>query len=886
MEIRTDEENNGPPKWAIGFLGWFCPSALYETIEGDLLEQFEIDIKAVGRKKARNRFIWNAIRFFHPGIITRNKFSIPLNQSDMIRTYLKTGLRSLLKRKVYSFINIAGLSIGIAVCLVIWKYVEFESSYDRFHTNAAHIYRVTSSLYTDGQKTPYLGYDVGPALAADMPEIKSFVRTHGASETMVTHALPNGQVTRFEETRLLIVDSTFLNIFSHDVVKGEKQNALTKPYSIVVTESMARKYFGENADPIGQVLSLKGGWNKGDYTVTAVIKDVPANSTIPFDFLLSIYDLLHGEFYSNRNARWDNFFTYVELYPPSNLRQLEKKTSAFIKKYRGNDKNINADPSLKFQPLVDMHYSPDLNREGSYRTTIYFYILISVFIILIAWINYINLATARATERSKEVGIKKAIGVSGKQLVAQFLTESFLVNLLSIILALGLAIWLLPILGGIVQKELSFDFRQHALWYLMAGLLLIGSFVSGIYPAFVLSSFKTTDVVKGGILKVRSGLSFRKALVVFQFTASLLLITGTFVIYSQIRFMQTGEMGMNMSHMLIVRGPRMMEGKDIESRLITFKNQLKNLSFINHVSSSHTIPGGSVAMNILMRKGGVKDSDGKMGDATWVDPDFVETYGIQIISGKTWNSSTLADSVMRTVMINETAVSMLGFGTPNQAINETIIIGQETARIGGVLKDFHWNSLKEKQAPMVFYCSPILGRLFSVQLNGNNLTEDVQNIKKQFEAAFPGDPFEYYFQDEFFNRQYAEEQQFEKIFILFSGLAVFIACLGLWGLTSFTTLQRRKEISIRKVLGASVTNVISMLSWQYLKLVLVAGAVAFPVTFMVAPTWLKNFAFHIDLSPALVFLPFFVLSIVAFTTIATQVFRAARANPVDHLKYE
>ncbi|MBS1979414.1 MAG: ABC transporter permease [Bacteroidetes bacterium] len=794
------------------------------------------------------------------------------------------------KRKIYSFINISGLAIGIAACLVIWKYVEFELSYDKFHTHADNIYRATFTEYGKNWKEDWsaeFGYGLGPALINEIPEIKNFVRIHPMYGDAALISLENQHAAQgnFLEKNIYFVDSTFLSVFTYDVVKGDASNGLARPSSAVITETIANRYFG-NADPIGKTLHVRTkDWVNGDFTVTAVIQNVPRNSHLQFDILLSMHDLLQIGYYREAGSDWtaNNFITYVEMSKNTDAKSLDAKTKRFM------DKHVGTEPlgvKLSYQPLREINYSPDLDNTNGHLSTLYFFILISIFILFIAWINYVNLSTARATERAKEVGVKKAIGVLKSQLVTQFMLESLLINFVSIVLAVGLAIVLLPVLNNIIANEILFDFSSPLLWAILLGLFAIGSLISGIYPAMVLSSFKTTDAFKGNPGKVGRGLGLRKTLVVFQFTASLLLIAGTFIIYRQMDFMVKHDKGLNMNQMLIVTGPQYIEGETGHQRILSFKNELLKLSSVGNVTSSGAIPGGGYSFTTGMEIAGKgpKNSFRESIHVVWVDTDFIKTYGLQIASGSAWDSNRA--SAMESVFINEAALNRLGFGTAEQALHEKIIIGGEARfSIQGVLRNFHWNSLKSEYVPMLFRPQEANYKLFSIQLH-SNIHESVEQVQRIYKGYFPGNPFEYYFLDDFFNSQYKDEEQFERIFSMFSILAIVIACLGLWGLASFTTAQRLKEISIRKVLGATVTNIIYLLSGQFVRLLLISSIIALPILLYAGNTWIDHFAFRIDITADLFIIPLMVLVVIALGTVSIQILRGAHTNPAKVLRSE
>ncbi|MBY0432708.1 MAG: FtsX-like permease family protein, partial [Cyclobacteriaceae bacterium] len=579
----------------------------------------------------------------------------------------------------------------------------------------------------------------------------------------------------------------------------------------------------------------------------------------------------------NTNQRWDNFKTYVEIYNESNPASFQSKIPAFVKKYRGNDKAINAKSELQFQPLLDIHYSPDLQNQGTHRTKIYFFVIVAIFILIIAWINYINLATARAMERAREVGVKKALGVLRTQLISQFIFESLMINFISILLAVALAWLALPLLNSIVGRSFTFGLAQPSFWVLLGALLLAGSLAAGFYPAFVLSSFKTTEVIKGKIVRSGSGLSLRSGLVVFQFASSLVLIVGTFVVFRQLRFMEGQEKYLTTNQILVVKGPEMTAMEK------SFKNELLQLTTVDKVAISYNVPASGPSMSSGIRKLGNPVEENRIGDSYWVGPDFMELYQIPLVAGKFWDARI--ESEMDQVIVNEEAVRVFRLGTNTDALKEKLIMLGDTFSILGVVKNHHWNSLKQVHKPMVFRIAKSDAGNISIRLSGKNQVA-LDQIKQTYLNFFPGETFSYYFMDDSYNKQYESEQQFGKLFSLFSILAVVIGCLGLWGLASFTTLNRLKEISIRKVLGASVNSILLLLTRQFLKLLFISCVVAFPLIWFGVTGWLGQFPYRIHFSVDLLLIPVVVLVAIALLTISVQTLRAATANPVDSLKNE
>lgn len=813
----------------------------------------------------------------------------------MFKNYLVLAFRNLFKRKLYSFINIFGLATGVAVCLVILKYVDFQLSYDSFHENGDRIYRTISDTYRNGELTGtgvLSGYAQGPAMQADIPEVKTYIRTHPMyGGAVISNSDVQGEPLRFREERITFADSTFLDVFTFQGVAGNISTALDRPDAIVITRSMAKKYFGKDGDPLGKTLQISGGWVSGDFQVTAVIEDVPGNSHLTFDFLVPIHKLLEGQQYKQDDGwGWQNFVTYVELYPNTSVKTVEEKAVAFIKKHRGED-HARAGVKIvqKFQPIKDIHLSPGLELESSETmsvNTIYFFIVISVFILAIAWVNYINLSTARAMERAREVGIKKAVGAFRSQLITQFIFESVVVNFIAVVVALAVAVALLPVLGGIVEKNFVFDFADPRLWMVLFGLFLFGSLVSGAYPAFVLSSFRTSVVLKGSAEKIGQKFSLRKALVVFQFVSSLVLIAGTFAIYRQIMFMRSQDKGFTMEQMLVVNGPTVFEREGLTERIISFKNELKKIPAVENVASSATIPGGGFNWGTTMRKEGDPVEMDKSGNVTWVDTDFLDTYSMELVAGKKWNPDVASD--MKSMIVNEAALTAFGLGTPEEALEKRMLLGRDTVAILGVLKNYNWNSLKLAHSPILLAASTVSRRNFSIHLSGtsSSLQESIKKIEELYKTTFPDNPFDYFFLDDFFNRQYKDDQQFARIFGMFAVLAIIIACLGLWGLASFTTTQKLKEISIRKVLGASTTSIMSLLSAQFLKLVFIASIISTPLIWFGIDSWLDSFAFRIGVGWDLFIVPALALALIALCTVSLQIFKGANSNPAKVLRSE
>jgi putative ABC transport system permease protein len=479
------------------------------------------------------------------------------------------------------------------------------------------------------------------------------------------------------------------------------------------------------------------------------------------------------------------------------------------------------------------------------------------------------------------VGVKKTIGALRSQLVGQFFLESALVNFMGVVLAVGIALLLLPSLASIIGKDLSFDFSDRRIWMVLGGLFAFGSVASGAYPSFVLSSFRITDAIKktrGG----ERGFTLRKGLVVFQFVASLILIAGTFAVYRQITYMRNQDKGLQMDQMLIVTGPNTIPWKQAKQKFQIFKDEVAKIPGVDGVATSAAIPGGGYNWGADIRRSGTAATDDRGGSVIWVDPDFIPTYKIPFVSGHNFNPNIKSD--MESVIINEASLSVFGLGTAEDALKEHLLLGGDTVAILGVLKNYNWSSLKSDHTPMLMHADTTAITAMSIHLTGHSLNPAIEAVGKTFKEVLPGEPYQYYFLDDFFNEQYKNDQQFGKIFGMFAALAIVISCLGLWGLASFTTSQKMKEIGVRKVLGATSESIVALLSGQFFRLVMIAAVIATPVTWYLIDRWLKGFAFRIGLQWDLFVVPVILLAIVALTTVSLQVLKGARTNPAKVLR--
>jgi putative ABC transport system permease protein len=814
----------------------------------------------------------------------------------MFKNYFTTALRNLIRRKGYSFINIAGLTFGLACCLIIFQYVAFEYSFDDFNANASNLYRVKQTTIRGGREpdTGALGgYAMGPALAQSVPEIIHFARLHpDYGDPVISNSAQPDKA--FEEERVYYVDSSFLQMFSYPLVLGDAAKALVEPNTLLISESTARKYFGAE-NPIGKMLNVNG-WISGAFQVNGVFRDVPANSHLQFDFLLLMNDLIQKSDYKDpqNGWNWQNFITYVQLREDANLANVEQKFTEVLLINRGEDfQRTNTKASLGAQPLRDVHLNDAIFApkavQGSYRT-VYFFVIIALITLVIALVNYVNLATARSLDRSREVGVRKVIGAQRRQLVLQFLFESALTNVAALVLAIALAEILKPFVNNLAGTQLTdWAWTNPKLWAASLAMFSAGTLLAGLYPAFVLSSFKPVAVLKGKAGSTSIRMRLRQGLVVLQFAASVGLLAGTVIVYAQLDHMLHMDLGINLEQILIVPGPRVLsegaEGTQAIKRLI---HELRQIPAIQQIAKSNTVPGqGFDWYSSGLRRETADPSTGVRGVLAWIDTSFAQLYGLQLIAGNGFEgtSADLPEGEPLPVIANETAVQAVGFDSPNDALNQLVSMGGQTCRIIGVFRDFNWSSAHSPREAALFTQSHAAKQL-SLKVSTANLPETIAAIERIYKTLFPGNPFSYNFVDEKFNEQYRNDRRFAALFSVFAGLAILIACLGLFGLASFSAQQRTKEIGIRKVLGASVSGIVALLSREFVKLVLVANIIAWPVAYFVMNKWLQDFAYRINIGWWIFALAGGLALLIALLTVSSQALKAALANPVEALRYE
>ena len=878
-----------PPKLLIWLLDALCP-ANRPDLKGDFLELYENRAVELGQSIANKKFFMDVLSVIPLKFIIKEKLASTTSLS-LLRNDLFGAYRSLVRHRVFSLINLTGLTLGIASSLLLFQYVNFEFSYDRFHTNAPNIYRIRLDSYKSGafQYSSAQSYhSESPALKEAFPQVLNYVRLHRA-DGMLNYYDKNGQTLSYFEQNGLYVDSSFFSIFSFPLIKGNRNSVLKNGNSMLMSESASKKYFG-NGDPIGKVLSLKTEWESGEYVVEGIFKDVTENSHVKFDFLFSIEKLLVNQQFMNGGWYWMIFHNYLLVRPGKDVKELESGISSVINTHLASElRSANSVQKFVLQPLSDIHLHSNLTYEidtnGNYQL-VYFIVVIALLIMGIACLNYLNLSTAKSMERAKEVGIRKIMGSKRWQLIKQFLFESFLLMTIAIVLAVLLLFVLKPSFKELIGNDITADlFEQKNFWIAIGSVLSICMFLSALYPAIVLSSFQPISALKGKFIGSGRGERIRKMMVVFQFTASILLIIGTLTIGKQITFLQDLDLGMNVNQKLIIRAPRILKGESYLNEMSAFKNLLAQHPVITSIASSSEVPGRPIFWGHEFKLTQNPEEDKREFSVLSVDEDFIPTYGITLLAGRNFSNERPAD-FGGPVIINETAMAMLGIKDAENAIGQEIENDFSIKKIVGVIKDFHQESLKKSDLPIILYFIPWHNDYLTVSMNSQNVRADVEMITETYKKVFPGNAIEYFFLDDFYNRQYKSDMRFWNIFKIFSVLAIFIACTGIFGLSSLLISKRTKEVGIRKVLGSSEIGIVVLLSKDFLKLVFIAFLLSVPMAMFIMDKWLEGFAHRITIPMWIYLLSGGLALVIAMFTISFQAIRVALANPTKAIQCE
>ncbi|WP_339816001.1 FtsX-like permease family protein [uncultured Imperialibacter sp.] len=800
----------------------------------------------------------------------------------MFRNYLVTALRSLLRQKAFSFINIIGLAIGLAACLLIIQYARFELSYEKFLPGYQNVYRLRLDRYNNGELGSQWAAGasaIGKALKEEFPEVVSYARlSHWGFTVKIGDKV-------FKEENSFFASDDFLKVFPYKVVAGSGENALKEPFTSIITQSTASKYFGEE-EAVGKIITVNSGQG---FKVTAVIEDQPRNTHLKFGVLVSFATYISWQPEVDDAWWWDGFLNYVKLEEGTSASAFEAKIPTLVEARIGErNREVNHEMIFSLQPLADIHLYSHLMHEteqGGDGDTVYALLGIGFFIILIAWINYVNLATARSINRAREVGVRKVMGSYKRQLVGQFMLESALTNLVAVAIALVIVLAATPYFSELTGQQVSYAFLADAyFWFVLLAFFAGGSILSGLYPSFVLARFQPASVLKGKMSTSPRGILLRKGLVILQMTASVFLMAGTLIVTKQLGFMKSQDLGVDIDQTLVIKGPNVTDSTYTE-RLTAFKNTLLAQTTVKSMTASSSVPGRQPNWNA----GGIRlvtqaDSEAKQYRIVGMDYDFIDAYGLEIVAGRKFSKEFGTETT--NVIFNETALRWIGFDDPEDLLGNKIEFWGDQYTVIGIAKDYYQQSLKESHEPLIFRLIPDAGQFYSIKLNTANLQSNIEMVKEEYLSSFPGNVFEYFFLDDYFNQQYASEQTFGKVVALFSGLSIFVACLGLIGLTSFSASMRTKEIGIRKVLGASERTILGLLTREFLLLIVISSVLAIPLSWLVYQGWLDNFANRIDLSPWLLLVPGLAVAAVALLASASQTIRAAKLDPAKSLRHE
>lgn len=890
-----NQEKKRPLLIALRLLKWFCKPEYHTDIEGDIIESFEENIATIGLKRAQWLLFKDLFQLVRPGIIRSFSPFGQLNSSGLWRSNVKAGFRSLVKRKEYSLVNTLGLALGIASTLLVLLYIEDEFSYDKSIPHANQIYKLVEERKTsEGMSTKrYVPYSFARTIPKDFPEVASataFSGPYDGQQVWVNNS--QGDRLNFLENNVLIADNQFLSVFAFDLLSGDLLTALKEPNSVVLTESTAKRLFGET-NPLGQFISAA----EKHSVVTGVCKDPPENSHLKFSYLVSSSSVA----WFNRNDFTLKYtHLYLQLHPQADAPQLETRFPEMVKTHMsGEIERINRmsweayqkagnEFNYRLKPLTSIHLDPaDLGgmKAGGSMVTVRILMVIAILIFSIACVNFINLATARSAERAREVGVRKVMGSYRSQLITQFLIESVTLSFMSLVVALGLVLLALPHFNELTGKNLMLNLDIiSVLWLITAGTFV--GVLAGIYPALALSSFKPIAVLKGNFSTQIKGKWLRNGLVVFQFWIAIILITCTLIIQKQVDYLADKDLGFDKEQLMVVEGTFDRKGNFAKP----FLNEIQNLPQVKAAA-------GTIWLQSF-RDTGMESYEAQGSDqrinmpSVFLGDGFAEVLGLELVHGEFFSQNTIDSSM---ILLNEAALKQLGLDEPigkkvAMITHENGATSKTYFTIKGVIKDFNYESLHEEIGPLVMLSNELYAERMWVivaRLNAGMTkagAEGVEGVEQKWKELIPDLPFKFRFFDQVLDNRYKSEQRTSQVFSIFSGLSIFISVIGLFALSAYTVSMRAKEVGIRKILGASVTTILKLLSKDFSRMVLLAFLLAFPVAWYAMESWLDDFAYRIALDPAIFLLSGALLLIITWCTVGYQSLKAARVNPVVHIK--
>ncbi|MFY0599119.1 MAG: ABC transporter permease [Cyclobacteriaceae bacterium] len=869
-------------------LRWYCHPDYYRDISGDLEEIYDRSYADMPAIKSDLLHMARVIMLFRPSLLREFALHTFINDTGMLRNYFKISLRNLNKHRAYTFINVFGLAIGLGAFLLINQYIKFEKSYDDFIENSDQLYRLTTDQVVDGVMGTRDAMSFNPsgkALMDELPEVINYTTTYKFNEI----TFKNGE-NLIAEKMVLGADSSFLKLFSYELISGDPNHQLIEPNTIVLTQAKAKKYFGSE-NPVGKELYLYSGFNKS-FKVTGVMQDVPENTHYHFDALISLSTI--KDFLTQEAWNGYNYYTYVQLAPDSDLEKINGLLPGLARKFIGEESSL----VFNLQPVQDIHlhsvqtYEPEAHGDAK---SVKVLVIISIFILIIAWVNYINLATARAVDRAKEVGLRKVIGAKKGQLVTQFLMEALIINFFGCLIAFGLAEFILPYFNNLIGREMATHLWNDS--YFIGRLFLfflLGVIISGFYPAVVLSSFKPVTVLKGKFRNSKSGALLRKSLVVTQFAASFILLTGTFAVYKQVQHMRSKDLGLNVDKVIGFANPRLESGGDRDAFLqkkLSFLNELRTNHNIENVARISNIPGGGASdVNSNGSGARIMGMTDFLDGTTYVqslDENTVDVLDMKILHGRTFIKGMKSDS--SAAIVNEAFLKRHGLEVNESILGNKILFGKELSNnrypIIGIVKDVYRGTLKNAIEPTIYFNWTHPGNTV-VKLSGENIEEGLNHVKKTWSQFFPTEALNYNFVDERYDQLYLADKRFGNVFVAFSIFAILVASLGLFGLASFIAMQRTKEVGVRKVLGASVAQIIGIFYKDFLILIIVSVVLGVPLVYLGVDSWLNGYAYRILFPWESLPLSAIALMIFAFAIVGYQIYRVAILSPASTLKDE
>ena len=876
-------------KPADRFFAWYCHPEYYEDIKGDLEELFERQRSALPEWRAELIFAGEVLWLFRPSIIRPFQSFQPIINRDMIQNYLKVGIRNLLKYRTYSAIHILGLAVGLAAFLLIDQYTSFEKSYDRFHQHPERLYRLVTDNIVDGrlQVTDAMSFaPSGKVLRDELPEVESYTTTLKIDDRIILRR--DDQV--FDGSGAIMADSTFLKLFNYPLLEGDPRRLLNIPNTVVLTEKAAERFFGDQ-NPLGQELLEIGPLDR-PLEVVGVIKDLPGNTHYRFDLIISLPTI--DEWLEEDAWNAYNYYTYLQLGENADPAAIAAKLPPLSIKHIGEDANL----FFRIQPVTDIHLHSNFTFEpqihGSARAVSILGI-VSLFILIIAWVNYINLSTARALERAKEVAMRKIVGAGKPQLIGQFLTEALLINFLGAVVAFALVHGLAPYFNSLVGKEVLLEgWKQPLLLRKLLIFFFLGTFIAGIYPALVLSSFDPIGAIKGQFSRAKGSAWSRKGLVVIQFVAALVLVANTIIVFRQVQYMTGRDIGINTDLVLGIQNPEQPDGVSDEqftSRYNAFLDELGKLEQISAVGSIGNLPGGGSSDISSSSSGitvaGLNNYLNSTIYITYANDQLQHTLDAEILAGRNFDRDVAADT--SGVIINEALLQKLNVPDPDQIIDQQLYFGTNNRNrhytVVGVMKDFNRTSLKSQVEPTIFFHRQAADYTVA-RLTGRGLQATLSSMETTWKRFYPQLPFDYNFLDERFAKLYSEDRRFGTLFANFSLLAILVAGMGLFGLASFLSVQRTKEVGVRKVLGASVPSIVLLFFRDFFWLILIAALVGMPLIFLGMNQWLDSYAYRIAFPWWVMIVAMAAIALFAFLTVGYQTYKVAILNPARTIKHE